>query len=227
MKNQFLFLFFLFLSLASVQGQSKAGSKPKSNNEQKIEITTEYGVMVLKLYNATPKHRDNFVKLVQSGFYNGTLFHRVIKDFMIQGGDPDSKQAKPGQMLGNGGPGYTVDAEFIDTLFHKKGALAAARLGDGQNPLKASSGSQFYIVQGRVWTEGELQSMELQRGKPFTAAQKKAYLSKGGTPHLDGGYTVFGELISGFEVLDKIAAVATQQGDRPKADVAMTIKLLN
>ncbi|MFM7033494.1 MAG: peptidylprolyl isomerase, partial [Bacteroidota bacterium] len=132
--------------------------------ETRVYLETNYGRMVLKLYNSTPLHRDNFVKLVKEGYYDGLLFHRVIKDFMIQGGDPESKNAMKGAMLGNGGPGYTVPAEFVDSLIHRKGALAAARLGDGMNPKKESSGSQFYIVQGRVWRDVDLAAMESRTG---------------------------------------------------------------
>jgi peptidyl-prolyl cis-trans isomerase B (cyclophilin B) len=175
--------------------------------------------MVLKLSNETPLHRENFLKLVREGFYDQVLFHRVIKDFMIQGGDPESRDAKEGQMLGNGGPGYTVPAEFVDSFIHCKGALAAARLGDGMNPRKESSGSQFYIVQGRIWKDADLSSMEARSGRKYNEEQKEIYRTLGGTPHLDGGYTVFGQLIEGMDVLDKIAKSATGGADRPINDV--------
>ncbi len=192
--------------------------------DQMVMITTEMGEITLMLYNETPGHRDNFLKLVEEGYYNDLLFHRVIKSFMIQGGDPNSRDAEPGQPLGNGGPGYTVPAEIVPELFHKKGALAAARLGDQMNPQRASSGSQFYIVQGKVWTPEELDMMEQQRGHAFTPEQRQAYTTIGGTPHLDGGYTVFGEVVKGLEVLDKIASVQTAPGDRPVEDVIMKIQ---
>lgn len=186
-----------------------------------IEFQTTEGTMMVKLYNETPQHRDNMMKLVKSGYYDGLLFHRVIKDFMIQGGDPDSKGAKPGQMLGQGGPGYTIPAEFIDTLIHKRGALAAARMGDQMNPTKASSGSQFYIVHGRMFNENELNSIASRSGRKYTDEQKQIYATQGGTPHLDGAYTVFGELVSGFDVLDKIARTQTAAGDRPVKDMVI------
>lgn len=187
--------------------------------EQIVKISTPYGDMLVKLYNETPKHRDNFIKLVKEGYYNDLLFHRVISDFMIQGGDPDSRNAKPGAMLGSGGPGYTVPAEFNPSLIHKKGALAAARQGDQVNPTKASSGSQFYIVQGKPAS-----SSELARGS-YTEEQKEIYRTLGGTPFLDQNYTVFGEVISGLEVIDKIAAVQKDNRDRPTTDIRMTMTL--
>jgi len=185
----------------------------------KFEIQTEYGTMKGFLYNETPQHRDNFVKLAKQGFYNGTLFHRVIPQFMIQGGDPDSKTAKPGQMLGGGDLGYTVPAEFNPALIHKKGALAAARTGDNVNPKKASSASQFYIVQGKKYAASQL-------GANYTAEQKKIYETVGGVPFLDGNYTVYGEITEGFDVIDKIAAADRDQSDRPRKDIKMTIKLV-
>jgi peptidyl-prolyl cis-trans isomerase B (cyclophilin B) len=189
--------------------------KPK---EIQLEIYTNYGVMTVKLYNETPLHRDNFVKLATEGFYDSLLFHRVIQGFMIQAGDPNSKNAPAGKMLGTGGPGYTVPAEFNANLIHKKGALAAARMGDHVNPQKASSGSQFYIVQGRPTAVGQNYSDE----------QREIYKTRGGTPFLDGQYTVFGEVIKGQEVIDAIASVPTQPGDRPVNDVIITkIKVLN
>ena len=195
--------------------QKLLSAKSKKVKEVLIEFETTEGVMLVKLYNQTPLHRDNMVKLVKEGYYDGLLFHRVIKSFMIQGGDPDSKNAKPGQMLGQGGPGYTVPAEIIDSLIHKKGALAAARMGDQINPTKASSGSQFYIVQGRPFNENELNSMSARSGIKYNDAQKQLYATLGGVPHLDGGYTVFGELVTGFDVLDKIGNTQTGAGDRP------------
>ncbi len=195
--------------------------------EQLVKISTEYGDMVVKLYNGTPLHRDNFIKLVKGNYYDSLLFHRVIKDFMIQGGDPDSKGAAPGQMLGNGGPGYTIPAEFNKEYFHKKGVLAAAREGDNVNPDKASSGSQFYIVQGRKWKNMELNTMEQQVGHTIPWEQKEVYMSIGGTPHLDRNYTVFGEVITGMEVIDKIAALKTDQMARPVEDIKMSITLMD
>lgn len=191
------------------------------------EITTNYGKIKVKLYNETPKHRDNFIKLANEGYYDGTLFHRVIKDFMIQGGDPDSKNAQPGQMLGMGGPNYTIPAEFNKKLFHKKGALAAARQADYVNPQKASSGSQFYIVQGKKYTKEELDNIAKRMNITFSEEQIKTYTTIGGTPFLDENYTVFGEVIEGIEVVDKIATVKTDKNDRPLEDIKMTIKIID
>lgn len=206
----------MVLTIALLVGYGQVNAqKSKKVKEILIEFETTEGVMLVKLYNQTPLHRDNMVKLVKEGYYDGLLFHRVIKSFMIQGGDPDSKNAKPGQMLGQGGPGYTVPAEIIDSLIHKKGALAAARMGDQVNPTKASSGSQFYIVQGRAFNENELNSMSARSGIKYNDAQKQLYATLGGVPHLDGGYTVFGELVTGFDVLDKIGNTQTGAGDRP------------
>ena len=191
-----------------------------------IEITTDYGVMLAELYDVTPKHRDNFLKLTEEGFYDGLLFHRVIDGFMIQGGDPDSKNAAAGKALGAGGPGYQVPAEFVDSLVHVKGAIAAARTGDNVNPQKMSSGSQFYIVQGNPVDAGMLTMIEQRKGITYTAEQKKAYEELGGTPFLDRDYTVFGRVISGLDVIDKIAAVQKDPRDRPLQDVKMTIKAI-
>lgn len=196
------------------------------DKERTALISTQYGDIKVKLYNETPQHRDNFVKLVEQGFYDGTLFHRIIKEFMIQGGDPNSKNAQPGAMLGNGGPGYTIPAEILPGVIHKKGALSAARLGDQMNPKRESSGSQFYVVQGKKWTDDEL-NMFAQRGLKLTPEQREIYKTIGGTPHLDGAYTVFGEVVEGLDVLDKIAATPTGQADRPIEDIKMTVKMLN
>ena len=191
-----------------------------------VEIETIHGSMLVELYDATPQHQDNFVKLVQEGCYDGLLFHRVIENFMIQGGDPKSKDAPAGQALGSGGPGYTIPAEFVDSLVHIKGAIAAARTGDAVNPQKRSSGSQFYIVHGRNVTEQDLAQLEAQKGFRYTTRQKEAYLEHGGTPFLDRDYTVFGQVVEGFEVLDKLAAVPTDPRDRPKEDLKMKIRLI-
>ena len=231
-----------------------------------IVIITEYGDIELQLYDKTPQHRDNFIKLVKEGYYDGVIFHRVINQFMIQGGDPETKDAKPGVRLGNGGPGYTVPAEFIPEYIHKRGALAAARMGDNVNPEKASSGSQFYIVHGRIITDAELDQLEAQiahnnagqmyiqyikeeeenmqkagqtanpdsvqirAGRRATAylrehpyhmkeEDRQTYKTIGGSPHLDGGYTVFGEVVKGMEVVDKIAKMETGEANRPIIDV--------
>lgn len=192
-----------------------------------VEIETEYGTMTAELYNATPKHRDNFIKLAEEGYYNDLLFHRVINGFMIQGGDPDSRNAPAGKQLGMGGPNYQVPAEFVDSLFHIKGALSAARKGDNVNPQKQSSGSQFYIVQGGgPMKEEMLNQIEMQKGFHYTPEQRKEYLELGGTPFLDRDYTVFGRVIKGLDVIDKIAAAKTAPGDRPVQDVKMKMRVI-
>ena len=214
----------LLLFICTFSVLSAFAAKPKN---QYIRIKTGFGECIVKLYNETPLHRDNFLKLAKGGYYNGTLFHRVIKDFMIQGGDPDSRNAKPDSLLGEGGPKYTIPAEFRDSLFHKKGVLAAAREGDDVNPLKASSGSQFYLVQGKVFTDEQLNSLEEKRLKfKIPEWQRQIYKTIGGTPHLDRNYTVFGEIVSGLDVVDKIAAVLTDKNNRPKQDVKMDITVL-
>ena len=192
----------------------------------RVKITTDSGVMVIRLYDKTPKHRDNFIKLANDHFFDSLIFHRVISQFMIQGGDPQSKNAQPGQMLGSGDVGYTIPAEFDTSFIHKRGALSAARMGDNVNPAKASSGCQFYIVQGKTWTDADLNNMEMQRGTKYTQAQRKIYKTVGGTPFLDMGYTVFGEVESGMEVIDKIASVPKAPGDRPLGDVRMKIEVI-
>ncbi|MBK9014676.1 MAG: peptidylprolyl isomerase [Saprospiraceae bacterium] len=191
-----------------------------------VEIETEFGTMTVQLSNATPQHRDNFLKLAEEGYFDGMLFHRVIEGFMLQGGDPDSKTAKPDQALGMGGPSYTVPAEFVDSLVHVKGALCAARQGDQVNPQKRSSGSQFYIVQGKPLTVQELSMIEAGKGIRYTKEQRDAYTSVGGAPSLDRDYTVFGRVIKGLEVIDKIAAAETDPRDRPKTDVKMKIRVI-
>ncbi|MBX2934108.1 MAG: peptidylprolyl isomerase [Ferruginibacter sp.] len=192
----------------------------------RVKITTDSGVIIVHLYDRTPLHRDNFIKLVKDHFYDSLLFHRVIQSFMIQGGDPDSKHAQPGQQLGSGDVGYTIPAEFDTTLFHKKGALAAARQGDQVNPLKASSGCQFYIVQGKKWTDQDLDMISMQNGIKFSPAKREIYKTIGGTPFLDMNYTVFGEVESGLDVVDKIASVPKAPGDRPIGDVRMYMELV-
>jgi len=179
--------------------------------------------MVVELYEETPEHKRNFLKLVEDGFYNDLLFHRVINGFMVQGGDPTSKDAPAGKQLGIGGPGYTIPAEFNSNFLHTKGALSAARQGDQVNPKRRSSGSQFYIVQGRVVPEKTLKYMEQRLGIEYTPEQIEAYTTVGGTPNLDMRYTVFGRVVEGLDVIDKIAAVKTARGDRPVEDVKMEI----
>ena len=216
MRN-FLFIYSLGLLLLS---SCATGRPVPADYKKDVLLRTNYGDMVLRLSDLTPQHRDNFIRLVKKRYYNGVLFHRVIRNFMIQSGDPDSRHAPGGKPLGEGGPAYTVPAEFNTQLFHRKGALAAAREGDAVNPEKASSGSQFYIVQGKVWTNGGLDTLEAKRlnGRTIPASYREAYTTIGGTPHLDQNYTVFGQLVTGYNVLDKIAASSTSKGkdhDRP------------
>jgi cyclophilin family peptidyl-prolyl cis-trans isomerase len=272
MKNIF-FISMMAILLVACQ------SKPR---ETLVSISTPYGEIIVKLYDSTANHRENFVKLADKGYFNGTLFHRVIRNFMIQGGDPGSKNALPGALLGEGDTNYTVPFEYVPSYLHKRGAFAAARESDDVNPSKASSASQFYIVQGKVFTNEELDAVELKverrtkqyilmdllkkegkedelkafrqmadsrdtanirliinkyrnaveaqymRTKPFklTEEQRRVYTTVGGTPHLDGAYTVFGEVVSGMEIVDQIAAVETDKNDRPIQDIRMTIKVL-
>ena len=240
----------------------------------KVKIQTTLGDIVVRLYDETPIHRDNFVKLAREGYYDGTLFHRVIKDFMIQGGDPDSKGAPAGKMLGVGGPDYTLQAEIQEGLFHKRGALAAARQGDEVNPERRSSGSQFYIVWGQVYNQGQLRQfskqlkiqkiqsafnqlaaqhrdeiMQMRRernraglhelqdklaaqaeamvtGDGLSAEQIEVYTTVGGTPHLDGQYTVFGEVEQGLDVVEKIQNAATGRADRPIDDIEIKVTMI-
>ncbi|HVS92815.1 MAG TPA: peptidylprolyl isomerase [Mucilaginibacter sp.] len=219
--KKLLTLALLFLTTTALAGVPK---------NQYVRIKTSYGQCIIRLYNETPKHRDNFIKLVKQGFYNGTLFHRVIQNFMIQGGDPDSKDPKkatPGAELGNGDVGYTIPAEFRDSLFHKRGVLAAAR---DDNPQKASSGCQFYIVEGKRYTDGALDSLEKKprmNGHKFPAWQKEWYTTTGGAPFLDQNYTVYGEVVFGLDMVDRIAAVKKDERDRPVVDVPMVMELLS
>jgi peptidyl-prolyl cis-trans isomerase B (cyclophilin B) len=196
----------------------------KKDRKKDVLLQTSNGDILIRLSDSTPLHRDNFLKLVKQGFYDSILFHRVINNFMIQAGDPDSKNAPAGKSLGEGGPGYTVPAEFSPSLFHKKGVIAAARQGDNVNPEKASNGSQFYITQGKKFTDGALDTLETYRlnGRKIPLAQREVYKTVGGTPHLDQGYTVFGEVIKGLDVIDTIAAVPTSKAadrDRPLKNV--------
>lgn len=258
-KSLFLLTGVVFLfTLASssgcsdpAQGESKVDVNTTTESDQKqsevsenqnymkernarVKVSTSMGDMVIELYDETPKHRDNFIKLAEEGYYNDLLFHRVINKFMIQGGDPDSRGAEPNLRLGSGGPDYKIDAEFVDTLVHTKGALAAARQGDQMNPAKKSSGSQFYIVQGAPVPADMLMGLEKRRnhGKDstdffsYTDYQIEQYTTLGGTPHLDGEYTVFGRVIEGLDVIDKIGAVQTARGDRPLEDVKFRVEVL-
>lgn len=243
----------------------------------RVKISTTLGDIIVRLYDETPKHRDNFLKLAREGYYNGTIFHRVIRDFMIQGGDPDSRDPRPGAQYGVGGPDYTIEAEIRPELIHRRGALAAARQGDEVNPERRSSGSQFYIVWGQQYKEGQLgqlgrqleaqaeqqifnslvqqnraKVMELRRNRdqaglmdlqndliaqtkamvkeqgPFGLSdlQKETYKTIGGTPHLDGQYTVFGEVEEGLDIVGKIQETETQRGDRPKQDIVMHVSVV-
>jgi cyclophilin family peptidyl-prolyl cis-trans isomerase len=191
-----------------------------------FEIETNLGNMVGILYNATPQHRENFIKLADEHFFDELIFHRVINGFMVQGGDPNSRNAPAGASLGSGGPGYTVPAEFDDTLVHLKGALAAARTGDAVNPKKESSGSQFYIVHGRPMTKQQIDMIEGQKGIRYTPEQRKTLMEDGGTPFLDREYTVFGRITQGLDILDKIAAQRTDGRDRPQADIVMKVRII-
>lgn len=197
-------------------------AKPPKN--QYVRIKTSYGQCIIRLYNETPQHRDNFIKIAKAGKLNGTLFHRVIQDFMIQGGDPDSKNAKPGAELGNGDLGYTVPAEFRDSLFHKRGVLAAAR---DDNPKKASSASQFYIVEGKRLTDAEIDKQDVRSGHKTPEWEREYYRTVGGVPHLDANYTVYGEVVSGIDMVDLIAAVKKDANDRPLVDIPMTVEVLS
>ena len=271
-SNKILLICLAFIALTACNAGSKRQTNHHMENEKRtlVKLETTMGNITVALYNETPKHRDNFIKLVKEGVYDSTLFHRVIKQFMIQAGDPDSKNASDTAMLGSGDVGYTIPAEFNPKFFHKKGALAAARLGDEVNPNKESSGCQFYIVTGRKFSEAQMISMENQlndarletvfnelarkhmkeiykmrkagdndgllelqdsleaqaRGivakEPalkFSREQIAAYTTVGGAPHLDGAYTVFGEVTEGMDVIDKIQAVKTNRADRPETDV--------
>jgi cyclophilin family peptidyl-prolyl cis-trans isomerase len=193
----------------------------RNDLKKDVEIVTGKGVIVVRLSDSTPLHRDNFIKLVKAHYYDSVLFHRVIKKFMIQSGDPDSKHAKTGAELGNGGPHYTISSEFRPSLFHHQGVIAAAREGDDVNPKKESAGSQFYIVEGKKFTDAGLDSVERFRlhGRKIPSDQRAIYKTIGGTPHLDQNYTVFGEVIRGLNVVDSIAVVPTDKNDRPLQDV--------
>ncbi|MEC8336424.1 MAG: peptidylprolyl isomerase [Bacteroidota bacterium] len=217
-----------------------------SKEPAKVEIATKFGNMVVQLSDSTPQHRDNFLKLVDDQFYDSLIFHRVIREFMVQGGDPQSKGADANARLGSGGPGYTVEAEIRPDLLHVKGALSAARQGDNVNPERSSSGSQFYLVQGRQFSENELDGIEgriasfaneygnglanVKNGKfEYSDESRELYNTVGGTPFLDMQYTVFGYVIEGLDIIDSIAAVPTdrRRGDRPLEDVVMSMKRLN
>ena len=221
------------LAVLLVFTSSLTCSAQDGDSRPRVSIETSMGTIVVELYNETPKHRDNFLKLASEGFYDGTLFHRVIGGFMAQGGDPQSKDAAPGARLGTGGPGYTIESEIDPAFVHVKGALAAARQGDQVNPQRRSSGSQFYIVQGRDVTPQTLQSIvqskrsSMLQPYSYTPDQMAAYGELGGTPHLDMQYTVFGQVVEGLDVLDALCAVQTDRSNRPTEDVKMTMTLLD
>ena len=271
------FLLRQFLSITAGGFSDSTISTNTTLRIMQVKIHTTMGDITVRLYDETPLHRDNFVKLVQEGYYNGTLFHRVIKDFMIQGAHPASKGAPSDRMLGMGGPDYTIPAEILPQFVHKRGALAAARQGDEVNPERRSSGSQFYIVWGKAYNEGQLRQldrqlemqalqtafnrmvserradiMQLRRNRDhaalqilqeelqtlataevkahpvaLSAQQREIYSTVGGTPHLDGQYTVFGEVVEGLDVVGKIEQAATGRGDRPLEDIAMTLTLID
>ncbi|MCB9360478.1 MAG: peptidylprolyl isomerase [Flavobacteriales bacterium] len=224
-------LFYITLLAVSLLVSGVVIGQNKSK-QAKVLISTEFGDIKIALYNETPQHRDNFIKLVKSKFYDGTLFHRVMNEFMIQGGDPESKTAKEGALLGDGDVGYTIPGEFNSSLIHKKGVLAAAREPDNINPTKASSGCQFYIVEGRTFTKAEvdkiLKGKNSRREDPitYTEEQYKIYETIGGSPHLDMDYTVFGEVLEGMDVVDKITEAETDKRNRPTKDIKMTIKIV-
>jgi len=238
MRYPTLFALVVVLSLSMACSSKKAtvseAMPVKATEDIRVKIITPYGDMVAELYDETPLHRDNFMKLVDSTYYDSLLFHRVISQFMIQGGDPASKGAPANKRLGMGGPGYTIPAEIQSGLYHYKGALSAARTGGPTNPEKKSSGSQFYVVQGRSVDSLALSSLEQQLKKrlnnsefTFTAEERAMYINNGGTPHLDGDYTVFGQVIEGLNIIDSIARVAVDRNNRPIEDVSMRIIRLN
>lgn len=216
-----------FFSLAQIFILTSCGNNTvaPASGEATVLIETSIGNIKVKLFDSTPEHKKNFLKLAKEGYFNGTLFHRVIPGFMIQGGDPDSKNAQPGQPLGGGGPGYTIPAEI--GAKHFRGALSAARQGDQVNPEKRSSGSQFYIVQNGPIPQQQLDMIIQQKGLQYTPEERDHYLKVGGYPPLDGDYTVFGEVVEGLEVVDKIASVQCDPHDRPLQDIAMKVKVLS
>ena len=201
-------------------------SSVKEASLKKVMITTDYGNIVLELYNKTPLHRDNFIKLVKQHFFDSLLFHRVIKGFMIQGGDPESKHAKQGELLGEGSLKYTIPAEFDTSLFHKKGALAAAREADADNPQKRSSSTQFYIVEGTPVTDAQMDKIEAKLHIKIPENHREVYRTLGGAPFLDMNYTVFGQVVSGLDVIDKIASEPVDENNRPLKNIRMQITLI-
>ncbi len=229
MQKNFLILFIGLISFATFTNAanppktSTAKTTKKMDTSTYVLVSTDLGDIKIRLYDETPLHKANFIKLAKEGFFDSTLFHRIIPEFMIQGGDPDSKKAQAGQPLGMGGTGYRVPAEFNKNLIHKRGVLAAAR---DNNPEKASSGCQFYITQGKKYTHAELQMLAARTGNNWTEEQMKIYEEVGGTPMLDMGYTVFGEVVSGLDVIDKIVAQPRDGRDRPDKDIRMKVKVV-
>jgi cyclophilin family peptidyl-prolyl cis-trans isomerase len=219
-------ILYLSVVIFFISCSSSRTNSSKSMRQARVQIVTDSGTIVVALYNQTHLHRDNFIKLVKKDFYDGLLFHRVIKDFMIQGGDPNSRNAAPGSQLGEGGLKYTIPAEFDTTLFHKKGALAMAREGDEENPKKASSSTQFYIVDGKPFTDAEMDKMETRFKIKIPESHRVVYRTIGGAPFLDGNYSVFGEVISGMDVVEKIAALPKDGNDRPLTDLHMKMTVL-
>jgi len=219
-------IFYAAILLTIISCSASKNASVKETKAKKVMITTGYGTIVLKLYNKTPLHRDNFVKLVKQHFFDSLLFHRVIKDFMIQGGDPESKHAKDGQILGEGSLKYTLPPEFDTSLFHKKVALAAARESDADNPQKRSSATQFYIVEGKTFTDDQMNRMEEKLKIKIPENHRVIYRTIGGTPFLDMNYTVFGEVISGLDLIKKIADVPTDENNRPLKNIRMKITLV-
>lgn len=197
-------------------------AQKKSKKDYLVTITTDFGKMRVILFDETPKHKENFIKLSKDKFYNDLLFHRIIKDFMIQGGDPNSRNAKPDEVLGKGDNGYKIPAEISPKLFHRKGALAAAR---DNNPKKESSGCQFYIVEGKKWSKSDLDKQAARAARKLTDSQRKVYETEGGTPHLDGAYTVFGQVIDGLDIVDKISIQPKDERDRPDKDISMKVSV--
>ncbi len=225
MKYLLYLLILIFFASCSVFKSANTSSTGETSTHF-VKIETDSGTMVVRLSNKTPQTTANFLKLVKEHFYDGLLFHRVIKGFMIQGGDPDSKTAAPGQVLGEGGLGYTVPAEFDSTLYHRKGAVAMARESDDVNPKKASSSSQFYIVEGRTFTDVEMNKIEERFKIVIPESHRDVYRTIGGAPFLDMNYTVFGQVIDGLDVIDKIAHTAKDGHDRPLQDIHMKISIM-
>ncbi len=222
MKNFFYYI--LVLIIASCSASKKALIAPVKPVQ--VQLSTDSGIIILMLYDKTPLHRDNFVKLVKEKFYDGLLFHRVINNFMIQGGDPDSKKSTPGILIGQGSLKYTIPAEFDTSLFHKRGALAAAREADDANPTKASSSTQFYIVDGQTFTDSQLDRIEEKNHIKIPEGHREYYKTVGGDPFLDMGYTVFGEVISGMDIVEKIANAPKDQNNRPLQDIHMKMTIM-